>query len=194
MPPLRPLLRTLLQPLAIAVGLALLARAAVQFYAIPSESMAPTLLAGDRIVVTRYLSDAPERGHVVVFTSPADGRELLVKRVVAVPGDLVDSRFGRLRVGGHVVPETYARDAASTGEIAPFVVPAASYFVLGDHRRDSVDSRTWGVVPRTAITGRARLVLWSSAEASSRVAFASGGPDAEARAARRGGRIFKWIE
>lgn len=174
--------RTLLQPIAIAVVLALLLRTAMQIYAVPTESMAPALRAGDRIVATRYFRERPAAGDVIVFASPDGGDVMLVKRVVAVPGDLVDSRLGRLRVGGHTVIEPYASEPAATGEIAAMIVPADSYFVLGDNRRDSRDSRTFGVVPRRAIAGRARLILWSSRAAEAQ------------RDARRGTRLFKWIE
>src|SRR5215210_3925898 len=101
------LLRTVLEPLAIAVALAAVARAAVHIYSIPSRSMAPTLEVGDQIVVTRYLRSRPERGHVIVFHSPRGGNELMVKRVIAVPGDLIDSRLGRVRIGGYTLVEPY---------------------------------------------------------------------------------------
>lgn len=174
--------RTLLQPIAIAIVLALLLRTAMQIYAVPSDSMAPTLRAGDRIVATRYFRGGPAVGDVIVFASPSGGSAMLVKRVVAVPGDLVDSRLGRLRIGGRTVTEAYASEPAATGEIAAMIVPAGSYFVLGDNRRDSRDSRTFGVVPRGAIAGRARLILWSS-------------PAVEGQhAARSGTRLFKWVQ
>ncbi|HXG59641.1 MAG TPA: signal peptidase I [Thermoanaerobaculia bacterium] len=135
------LLRLLVEPIAFAVALALLARAFFQIYAIPSSSMEPALQVGDRILVTPYrppFFDAePARGDVVVFRSPLDPGELLVKRIAGLPGDLVESQ----------------------------IVPAGHYFVFGDNRRDSVDSRRWGPLPRHLIVGRARLVLWSSGEA-----------------------------
>lgn len=174
--------RTLLQPIAIAIVLALLLRMAVQIYAVPSESMKSTLHSGDRIIAMRYFRGEPEAGHVIVFSSPADRNEMLVKRVVAVPGDLVDARLGRLRIGGRTVIEPYVAEPAATGEIPAMIVPADSYFVLGDNRRDSRDSRTFGVVPRSAIAGRARLILWSSARAG------------EEPGSTGDSRLFKWIE
>jgi len=134
-------LRVFLTPLAIAIALGLAARAAVHIYAIPSASMAPTLLAGDRIIVTRCLA-APRRGDVVVFHAPLTG-ELMVKRVAGVPGEVMEAGAGRT-----------------------VVVPADSYFVVGDNRQDSFDSRHWGPVSRDLIVGRARVVLWSSVAAA----------------------------
>lgn len=187
------LLRTVLEPIAIAIALAAAARAALHIYSIPTRSMAPTLEPGDQIVVTRYFRSAPDRGDVIVFRSPADGRELMVKRVVAVPGDLIDSRLGRLRIGGHTLPEPYVLRAAATGAIEPQLVPAESYYVLGDNRDDSLDSRSWGVVPRQAVVGRARLILWSSD--SVEIGRASAQPSRASRnAPRQRPRLFKWIE
>ena len=134
-------LRVFVTPLAIALALAFAARAAVHIYAIPSASMAPTLLEGDHIVVTRCLG-APRRGDVIVFHAPASD-ELLVKRIAGTPGDAVDAGGGRT-----------------------VIVPAGCYFVVGDNRQDSFDSRHWGPVPRDLIVGRARVVLWSSVAAA----------------------------
>ncbi len=195
MPRPRSLLRTILQPLAIAVGLAVLARAAIHIYAIPSSSMSPTLEPGDQIVVTRYFDSQPERGHVVVFHSPLSGDDLMVKRVVGLPGDLVDSRLGRVRIGAHTLPEPYVLRPAASGAIQAQVVPADSYFVLGDNREDSLDSRSWGVVPRQSIVGRAQFVLWSSRTSTRDIVLAEGDASSTAqRSVSRRGRIFKCIE
>jgi len=185
--------RTILQPLGIALVLAALVRGAMHIYSIPSASMAPTLAVGDRIVVTRYFASAPERGHVIVFRGPS-GRELLVKRVIGVPGDLVDSRLGRVRVGGHTLPEPYVLREAATGAIESQIVPGDSYFVLGDNRDESIDSRSWGVVPHDRVVGRARLVLWRSAvDEDDAVSASTGSHPAPARA-RGTSRVFKWID
>lgn len=171
----------------------MLVRAAVQIYSIPTASMAPTLEAGDQIVVTPYFAGEPERGHIVVFHCPAN-RELLVKRVVAMPGDLIDSRLGRVRIGGYTLAEPYVLREAATGAIDAQLVPAASYFVLGDNRDESLDSRSWGVVPRAAIVGRARMILFSSPIHSSDAVHASTtSSGAPVPRAARGRRLFKWL-
>lgn len=176
------IVRLVVQPFLLAVVLAIAARGAVRFYSIPSASMEPTLRAGDSILTTLYHHDTPHRGDVVVFHSPANPRELLIKRIVAVPGDLVETRSGRLVICGHTVSEPYLASAASTGAISPQVIPAESYFVLGDNRGNSFDSRAWGILPRSLIIGRARLVLWSSAGGSMT-------PRANAAAASRQGSV-----
>lgn len=193
MPRQKSLFRTIFEPLAIAVVLALLVRSAVQIYSIPSASMTPTLQAGDQIVVTRYFRGAPDRGHVIVFEAP-NGDELLVKRVIGVPGDLIDAHDGRVRLGGHSLREPYVRRQAVSGAFPAQIVAPGSYFVLGDNREESLDSRSWGVVPRTRIVGRARLVLWSSSPIGA-IASASAPEDAPGvRGRRAANRLFKWIE
>jgi signal peptidase I len=159
------MIKTLIRPLIIAVACALVVRGAFfRVYAIPSASMAPTLQPGDHIVVTPYRTPfacEPKRGDVVVFRSPFRTDELLIKRIIATPGDLIASDAGRITLGGHALAEPYLQRAAASGVIAPQIVPAGCYFVAGDNRENSWDSRTWGVLPRTLIAGRARAVLFS---------------------------------
>lgn len=192
------LLRTILQPLAVALALGFLVRTAVHLYAIPSASMAPTLEAGDQIVVTRYFRGAPQRGDVVVFESLSVPDELMVKRVIAVPGDLIDSRLGRVRISGYTLSEPYLLRQASSGAVAAQIVPADSYFVMGDNREDSSDSRSWGVVPRPRIVGRARMTLWRTATPSASIAGdaarAAAGSGSTTSRVRTSGALFKWIE
>ncbi|HEY0141889.1 MAG TPA: signal peptidase I [Thermoanaerobaculia bacterium] len=188
------LARTLLQPIGIAIVLAMVVRAAVHIYAIPSASMAPTLVTGDQVVVTPYFLGQPHRGDVVVFRSPLAADELMVKRVIGVPGDLIDSRLGRVRVGTHTLVEPYVARQAATGAIPAQIVPSGSYFVLGDNRDDSLDSRSWGVVPHDAIVGRARMILWTS-PLTGREQISASTISAHETAARtrRARHIFKWV-
>lgn len=188
------LFRTIAEPLAVAVALGLIVRGAVHIYAIPSESMAPTLATGDQIVVTRYFRSAPERGHVIVFDSPIAPGELMVKRVIATPGDLIDSRLGRVRLAGYTLSEPYVLHAGATGAVPAQLVAADSYFVMGDNREDSSDSRSWGVVPRERVVGRARLVLWSSSATVGEAARAAAKEATPSRRAHSRGGLFKWIE
>jgi signal peptidase I len=188
------LFRTILEPIAIAVALAFVVRSALHIYSIPSTSMAPTLQAGDQIVVTPYFHGGPERGHVIVFQSASGRDELLVKRVIAVPGELIDARLGRVRIGGHTLTEPYVLRQAASGAISAQLVPQDSYFVLGDNRDDSVDSRSWGVVPRERIVGRARIVLWSSAPLGENASASESHVRRSVVAIPAASRLFKWIE
>jgi signal peptidase I len=158
-------LRTVVQPLAIAIALAFAVRASsVGIYSIPSSSMEPTLRPGDAVLVIPYVRGArPSRGDVVVFRSPSNPREMVVKRIVGEPGDLVESRDGILFVRGHAAAESYAE--GRTAAIAPQIVAPSSFYVLGDNRTNSYDSRLWGSIPSDAIAGRVRMVLWSGSSA-----------------------------
>lgn len=172
----RTILRLLVEPLTVAIVLAFGVRSMVRVYSIPSRSMEPTLQVGDRIAVTPYWRGAsPKRGEVVVFRSPARPSQFLVKRVIAVPGELIGNRLGRVTVGGHALAEPYVAVPAATGNIEPQIVPHDCYFVMGDNRPSSFDSRSWGVLPGRLIVGRARMVLWSARGTLAPAAFASTG-------------------
>lgn len=189
----RSVIRTILQPFAVALALGLMARAAVHIYSIPTESMVPTLEIGDQILVTRYFAGEPLRGDIVVFRSPIDDA-LMVKRIVGVPGDLVDSRLGRIRIGGYTLPEPYLLSPAGSGAIESQIVPTEAYYLLGDNREQSLDSRSWGFVPRSRIVGRARLILWSApvdSEDSARASTPVNGSRTRSREPRH--RLFKWL-
>lgn len=187
------LFRIVAEPIVVACLLALAVRAVARIYSVPSASMSPTLRPGDHIVVTRYLSDRPGRGDVVVFHHPA-GSALTVKRVVAIPGDLVEWRDGQLRVSGRVLPEPYAT-AGGSMHLPPQLVPAGHLFVLGDNRSDSWDSRHWGPLPDSLVVGRARVVLWSSRPSrSGAIVRADAVTNAPPAKRARFARVFKWIE
>lgn len=161
---------------SIAAGVAalLVARASLaDHYQVPSGSMLPTVHEGDRILVNKlafglrvplsqlWLTEhaAPARGDVVVLASPDDGTVLL-KRVVALPGDRVEVRSGEVFLGGLPAPRAHAirRDDGGGADFGPRRVPDGEYLVLGDNRGNSRDGRSFGFVPRSAILGRAVAV------------------------------------
>ena len=188
-------LRLVVEPLLIAVALAFAVRATLRFYTIPSSSMAPTLEAGDHIVVTPYRGQTPGRGDVIVFRAPAPAQGLVVKRVIALPGDLVEGDGGHVRISGRQIEERYAvAPATASSAIAPQVIPAGCLFVMGDNRAESFDSRHWGVLPAANVLGRARLILWSSGDGSGGALHAASPRRDDLPAPRRLGRIFKWID
>jgi signal peptidase I len=154
--------RILLLPLLMACGAAVLVRSTLlQTFSIPSASMAPTLEPGDHIVVTPYggfFRSSPQRGDVVVFRG---GGGYFVKRIIGLPGDVVELRDGSIVVNGHPAPEPYAVPC-SQDRPGYAVLDDREYFVLGDNRPNSIDSRTWGPLRREQIVGRARLIFWSA--------------------------------
>ncbi len=151
----------------IAIFLAVLVRLVLfQAFSIPSGSMSPTLESGDTILVARYAllpHHAPARGDVVVFHSVAGADRYLVKRIVGLPGDYVEGVDGRIRINGTTLAEPYLPAGESTAAFPPEIVPGGHYFVLGDNRSNSLDSRKWGFVPDRKIVGKALLVFWSTA-------------------------------
>lgn len=144
---------------AVVVCAALLRLFVLQPYAISSNSMEPTLVPGDRILVNRYAYQysAPTRGDIVVFAYPMDTSRTFVKRVIAVEGETVELKGNQVYVNGALVQEPYLKQ----GDYPPFeleTIPAENLFVLGDNRRESGDSREWGVLPKSYIIGKAWLV------------------------------------
>jgi signal peptidase I len=134
-----------------------------QAFRVQGTSMEPLLFDGERIVVNKFIYrfQAIERGDVVVFWYPRDPSVSFIKRVVGLPGDLVELREGTLVVNGLPVRESYLPDRFHDGDnFPPTEVRKGYYFVLGDHRRSSNDSRTWGEVPEKYIYGRAVFRFW----------------------------------
>jgi signal peptidase I len=161
----------------------------VQAFFIPSESMEPTLDVGDRVAVNRlaYRVGDPQHGQVVVFVRasgdepapPGDGplswarravaqslggtppgSEDLIKRVVGVPGDVIEGRNGRLWRNGQAVVEAYLPPNTFTSDFGPVKVKPGYYWMMGDNREDSADSRFFGQVARSALVGRAFVKVW----------------------------------
>lgn len=156
--------RDLLQSLVIAAVLALIIRSFLftPFY-IPSPSMEPTLYPGDRIIVNRlaYRLGEPQRGDIVVFRYPLDPSRDYVKRVVAVGGDIVEVRDNVLYINGQPQPPaSYLPPGVVYSDFGPIKVPPNNYFMMGDNRNNSADSRVWGTLDRKLIIGKAVLVYW----------------------------------
>jgi signal peptidase I len=134
-----------------------------QAFRVQGTSMEPLLADGERIVVNKfvYRFKAIDRGDVVVFWYPRDASVSFIKRVVGLPGDTVEMRAGRLLVNDRELPEAYLPDAFRDRYTFPATrVADGFYFVLGDHRSSSNDSRSWGEVPERYIYGRAVFRFW----------------------------------
>ncbi len=134
-----------------------------QAFRVQGTSMEPLLGDGDRIVVNKfvYRFQPIERADVVVFWYPRDPSVSFIKRIVGLPGDLVEIRAGRVFVNEKPLPEGYLPEGfRDEGSRSPIRVQKGHYFVLGDHRRSSNDSRTWGEVPQKYIYGEAVFRFW----------------------------------
>lgn len=153
----------ILESLVIAVVLAILIRAFIfQPFYIPSGSMMPTLLQEDRIIVSKltYHFRPPERGDVVVFRFPFDKKKTYVKRLIGLSGETVQLSGGKLFINGREVPEPYLPPGTCFADYGPVKVPEDSYFMLGDNRMNSEDSRVWGFLDQKLIVGKAVVLYW----------------------------------
>jgi signal peptidase I len=165
--------------LGVAFGLAYVVQGwVVKPYRIPSVSMEPTLHVGDMVLVNRfvYRLHGPRRGDIVVFHPPGVGQTPergarteasvnFIKRVIGLPGETVAVKNGTVivchapHVGCHALVEPYVK-SHNYGPYGPYHVPPNDYFVMGDNRVNSDDSRVWGPLPRRNIIGEAFLVYW----------------------------------
>ncbi len=178
-------LREYAEAIVIAVLLALFIRTyIVQAYKIPSGSMLETLQIGDHLLVNKFLfgihlpfSDkqvlavrAPQRGDVIVFKYPEDESKDFIKRVIGEPGDTIEVINKTVYLNGkpfvipaeqHLDPLTYPAELQPRDNLGPVTVPPDSYFVMGDNRDHSLDSRFWGFVKREKILGKAVIIYFS---------------------------------
>jgi signal peptidase I len=139
-----------------------------QAFYIPSESMEPTLKPGDRVLVNKLSYDVHSihRGDIVVFKRPPaeagnPAIKDLIKRVVGLPGETIEARNDdKVYINGKLLKESYLPAGTITNPFAPRVVPSGKYFVMGDNRSNSSDSRFIGAIPGSLIVGRAFIRVW----------------------------------
>lgn len=138
----------------------------IQAFYIPSESMLPALKINDRVLVNKlsYRLGDIDRGDVVVFEGPGDEKDRdLIKRVVGLPGDTVEVREGRVEINGKPLAEPYLLPSARSEpltEVSKWVIGPDQYFVMGDNRSNSRDSRFFSPIPASLIVGRAFVKVW----------------------------------
>jgi signal peptidase I len=178
-------LRENIEAILIAVVIALFIRTfVVQAFKIPSGSMKNTLLIGDHILVSKfiygiklpYLSNtlislkSPGRGDIIVFKYPEDPHKDFIKRVIGVPGDSIEYRNKQLfinnerlenDVGIYTDPHVFPGQIKRRDNFGPIKVPENKLFVMGDNRDESYDSRFWGFVDMSAVSGKAFMIYWS---------------------------------
>jgi signal peptidase I len=174
-------LREWVESIVIAFVLAMFIRTfIVQAFKIPSGSMRPTLIEGDRILVSKFIYGAripltdrlrlpgirkPQRGDVVVFLYPEDPTRDFIKRLIATEGEAVQIKNGKIYINDQPLDDPkFARNYVNRGPYAKqgdsVVIPPDSLFVLGDNSTSSQDSRYWGFVPERYILGKAFLIYW----------------------------------
>jgi signal peptidase I len=180
--------------IALVVAFCLKTFVAQAFY-IPSGSMEPQLHVGDRVIVSKlaYHLHDPHRGDIIVFPSPADHtvddsalpirivrgifegvglskpeKEILIKRVIGLPGETVEGRDGHVYIDGRLLIEPYLPPAVTTDPFGPTTIPKGDLWVMGDNRGNSHDSRFGdvGPIPESTVIGRAIMKVWPIGEQS----------------------------
>ncbi len=181
----KPLVREYAESIIIAVILALIIRAVVvQAFKIPSGSMEDTLLIGDHLLVNKFIYGPmipftekrlfkirdPRQGDIIVFEYPEDPSKDFIKRIVGVPGDTIQGIDKKVYVNGrlyqnphevHKEQDIIPKEQNPRDTFGPIKVPDGSYFVMGDNRDRSYDSRFWGTVKKEKIKGLAFIKYWS---------------------------------
>ena len=191
--PKKSIAREYTEAILIALLLALLIRTfIVQAFKIPSGSMKKTLLIGDHILVSKFsygthipneipfiniklfddivlFSKVPERGDIIVFKFPKDETRDFIKRVIGLPGDLLEVKSQKVYINNKPYEDTHARHTDSPSDsplvprddFGPILVPDDHVFVMGDNRENSQDSRYWGYLNVKKIRGKALIIYWS---------------------------------
>ena len=177
--------RELLEAVILAIIVFLLIHTSIRNFKVEGSSMNPTLESGQHLIVnklvysqldmdrlsriipfwqaetpdTRYAIHPPERGEVIVFHFPRDPSKDFVKRVIGLPGEEVEIQQGKVYINGQALTEPYL-DRLDTSRVGPMRLREKEYFVLGDNRRSSNDSRIWGPVSETYVVGKVWFVYW----------------------------------
>ncbi len=153
----------ILESVAIAVILAVIIRFFLfQPFYIPSGSMEPTLKPGDRIIVNKitYRFSTPERGDIMVFKYPRDPERDFIKRVVGLPGENIEIKDSIVYINKKQAPQPFLAPGISFANFGPVKIPEGNYFMMGDNRNNSEDSRVWGTLPGENIVGKAMFKYW----------------------------------
>ena len=142
----------LAQPIMVSVA---------QAFQVEQYSMEPTLLPHDRVLVDKFLYRLrqPRRGDVIVLKYPLNPQRNYIKRIVALPGDTLQVKDGKLFINATQVREPYV-NGVPQGDFGPMTVPEDSVFVMGDNRNNSEDSRSFGALKKEQIVGQAILIYW----------------------------------
>ena len=134
---------------------------------VPTQSMENTIMAKDRLVGSRlsYRNSDPERGDIIIFKYPDDESILFIKRVIGLPGETVEIHDGNVYIDGAILDEPYL-DVRTDGNYGPYEVPEDHFFMMGDNRNNSADSRYWThtYLARDQVVGRALFKYWPKIE------------------------------
>jgi signal peptidase I len=155
------LAREIVETVALTLLIFLVIRFVVQSYHVEGSSMETNLTKDNYVLVNKvaYLFRTPDRGDVIVFHFPLDTTRDFIKRVIGLPGDVIKTDMTHVWVNGVLLQEPYVHQSINQSG-STWTVPANSYFVMGDNRPVSDDSRDWGFVPKDYVVGKAVFVYW----------------------------------
>ena len=158
---MRGVIREVVTTIIVAVVIFLVLQATVQSFVVIGSSMRPNFEPGQRLLVSKvaYRFGEPQRGEVIVFRPPNNKDIDYIKRVIALPDDKIEIKEGTVYINNVALDEPYIK-APTNDTLRPTEIPENEYFVLGDNRNHSNDSRDWGTVPRENIIGKAWLSIW----------------------------------
>ncbi len=170
-------MKALIRDIIIALVIVLIITAIIKPTIVRESSMEPTLYDGNYVLVNKmqYKFGDVKRGDIIIFHSglkaedgsgDSEGNKLLIKRIIAVPGDTVTIEGGKVYLNGEVQNESYIEAGGTPGEVTDLKVPEGKLFVMGDHRLVSIDSRSEevGLVDQDSVVGKAFVRLWPISE------------------------------
>lgn len=156
----RSVIREILETILLTVIIVLVVKTVTGQFEVRGSSMEPSLHDGQYLIIGKlaYWFQAPARGEVIIFHPPTHPYEDYIKRVVGLPGETVEIRSGQIYIDGAQLQEPYITNLG--GYSGEWVLEDKDYFVLGDNRRNSSDSHTWGVLPSDNIVGKSWVCYW----------------------------------
>ena len=171
---LKSFIKEIFQTIILGVAIFAILQVSLQPYKVEGSSMDPTMKSGDFVIVNKitywkipfvetidhkYLFHGPMRGDLVIFDYPYDQSRKFVKRVIAIPGDTLEIKAGTVIVNSKVISEPYVYHPTNEN-VRPITIPRGSYYVLGDNRQNSQDSRSFGLISSENISGKALISYW----------------------------------
>jgi signal peptidase I len=155
------LIREIVETVALTLLIFLVIRFAAQSFRVEGQSMEPGLHSDEFVLVDKaaYLFQSPQRGDVIVFHYPIDPSKDFIKRIIGLPGDTIQTTSSRVIVDGQVLQEPYVNQAFNSDNETCKLGPD-QFFVMGDNRGNSLDSRTWGPLDKSYIVGKAIMIYW----------------------------------
>jgi signal peptidase I len=153
--------REVIEVILLVVVISVAIKLSIDTRFVEGDSMEPSLPPSQLVMVNKlaYLFGSPQRGDVIVLYFPLDTTKQFIKRIIGVPGDTIDLSPTEIKVNGHPIAEPYVTKEINS-QVGSVTLGPDQYFVMGDHREVSCDSRSWGPLPKSDIIGKVTLIYW----------------------------------